>query len=377
MIYFRCYLEDYDAATADLSATEDGIYFRLLRHYYRTEKPIPIGRELIISRAMTAAERKAMLSVLSRHFTKQKDGWHNERANHEIAMATQARSNGAKGGNPWVKEHYNEPGFLYAIRAAEDGEVKVGITVDPARRLSEHRRDSGCREEILIVPVTEMGKAEASILATFADVARGEWLKLPKEREGELTAAMEVFRNGESVPSSYRKNLPKNGAGNVGQNVPEPERGLGQPNKPTSTKSPNSTTTSLSNHPSLNRCEGASPTPPTAETWEAYSTAYRMRYGTEPVRNARVNGQLANLVARLGASEAPQVAVYYLTHNRASYVRSNHAVGLLLADAEGLRTEWATSRKVSDTEARQADRTMATGNAFAPLIEQAKREAIA
>lgn len=111
--------------------------------------------------------------------------------------------------------------------------------------------------------------------------------------------------------------------------------------------------------------------------WEAYSSAYTMRYGTPPVRNARVNGQLAEFVKRLGAEEAPRVAVFYLTHNRAAYVRSQHAVGLMLADAEGLRTEWATSRSVSDTEARQADRTMATGNAFAPLIEQAKAKVAA
>lgn len=113
------------------------------------------------------------------------------------------------------------------------------------------------------------------------------------------------------------------------------------------------------------------PTGKTVETWSAYSAAYQRRYGVEPVRNAKVNGQLAGLVDRLGASEAPMVAGFYLTHSGALYVRAKHPTNLLLQDAEGLRTEWLTGRKVTDTEARNADRTQATGDVFGRLIEEA------
>ena len=89
--------------------------------------------------------------------------------------------------------------------------------------------------------------------------------------------------------------------------------------------------------------------------WAAYVDAYVDRYGTEPVRNAKVNGQMAQFVKRLPADEAPEVARWYVASNTALYVRSKHAVDLLLRDCEGLRTEWATSRRVTDTEARQAD----------------------
>jgi hypothetical protein len=76
-------------------------------------------------------------------------------------------------------------------------------------------------------------------------------------------------------------------------------------------------------------------------TWEAYSSAYEKRYRTAPVRNAMVNGQVSQLGKRLG-SEAPQVAVFYVTHRDKFYERNRHPVSLLLKDAEKLRTEWAT-----------------------------------
>lgn len=112
---------------------------------------------------------------------------------------------------------------------------------------------------------------------------------------------------------------------------------------------------------------------PTAAVWAAYSEAYDARYGQQPVRNASVNGILAQLVARLGA-EAPDVARFYVGHNKSFYVSCNHAVNALLKDAEGLRTQWATGRQVTHTQAHQADRTQATFNAFAPLLAEAAQE---
>lgn len=111
---------------------------------------------------------------------------------------------------------------------------------------------------------------------------------------------------------------------------------------------------------------------PTARTWDAYSEAYKTRYSTEPVRNATVNGQLAQLVARLGAIEAPQVAAWYLTHRNQFYVSCGHSVGVLVRDCEKLRTEWATGRQGTVTQAIQSDKTQSNFNAFAPLIAEAQ-----
>lgn len=90
------------------------------------------------------------------------------------------------------------------------------------------------------------------------------------------------------------------------------------------------------------------------------------------MRNATVNGQLAQLVGRLGADEAPHVAAWYVGHQNRFYVGAGHSVGVLLKDCEKLRTEWATGRQTTATQAMQADRTQTNFNAFAPLIAEAR-----
>lgn len=109
---------------------------------------------------------------------------------------------------------------------------------------------------------------------------------------------------------------------------------------------------------------------PALNVWDAYAEAYQARYGVQPVRNAKVNSQLRQLVDRIGA-DAPAVAAFFVTHNGSWYVSKAHSVGSLLNDAEKLRTEWATQRKVTQTEARQADAKQAQGDVWAKLLEEA------
>lgn len=111
---------------------------------------------------------------------------------------------------------------------------------------------------------------------------------------------------------------------------------------------------------------------PSAHAWVAYAEAYQARYGALPVRNAAVNGQLAQLVARIGAEEAPHVAAFYLTHRNGLYVNAMHPVNLLLRDCEKLRTEWATKTQMTRTQATMADRTQTNLNSFGPLIAAAE-----
>ncbi|RZL40154.1 MAG: hypothetical protein EOP35_01730 [Rubrivivax sp.] len=113
------------------------------------------------------------------------------------------------------------------------------------------------------------------------------------------------------------------------------------------------------------------PAPSTA-AWNAYADAYELRYRSEPVRNAMVNGQMAQVVARLGAQEAPHVATFFVGHNLQMYVRDMHPVGLLLRDAEKLRTEWATNRQMTATKALQTDKTATNFGAFQDLIAEAE-----
>jgi hypothetical protein len=121
------------------------------------------------------------------------------------------------------------------------------------------------------------------------------------------------------------------------------------------------------------RAKRSTAAPVSSETWGAYAFAYQGRYGAEPVRNARVNGQLAQFVGRIPADEAPAVAAFYVRHQNGLYVSAMHPVNLMLRDAEKLRTEWATNRQMTRTQGQQADKTQTNANAFGALIAEAQQ----
>lgn len=139
--------------------------------------------------------------------------------------------------------------------------------------------------------------------------------------------------------------------------------------EPSSSISLSISSSSSDSNSSLVEISPAEPSGPNTELnrkiWQAYSDAYFDRYGTEPVRNKAVNSKINQVGQRLG-SEAPDVARYFLGHDKSYYVSKMHDVGLLLSDAEALRTQWATGRKTSQTQAHQADQSSA-------LKEQLKR----
>jgi hypothetical protein len=122
--------------------------------------------------------------------------------------------------------------------------------------------------------------------------------------------------------------------------------------------------------PAVAAVEKAAPKVSSAESWEAYQDAYQHRYGVVPIRNATVNAQMAQVVKRLGETEAPEVAAFYVSHNDAFYVRQVHPVGMLLRDAEKLRTEWATGRRTTAAGARAIDQKQNAYNAVQEVLER-------
>lgn len=83
--------------------------------------------------------------------------------------------------------------------------------------------------------------------------------------------------------------------------------------------------------------------------WAAYRAAYEARWGVQPVRNAKVNSQVKQLVAALGA-EAPAVAAFFVGLDDKFLVDSCHEFGLLLAKAGAYRTKWATAGSGPSTD---------------------------
>ena len=112
-------------------------------------------------------------------------------------------------------------------------------------------------------------------------------------------------------------------------------------------------------------------------TWDAYSQAYTHRYGVEPTRNRKVNSQLKQFTERVPIEEAPAIVAFYLSHNNAYYLRTSHSTDALLKDAEKLRTEWQTGRKVTGRKALQDEQTATNfdnANRAIAILERRDRE---
>lgn len=108
-------------------------------------------------------------------------------------------------------------------------------------------------------------------------------------------------------------------------------------------------------------------------TWNAYADAYRHRYGQEPVRNARINGQLAQFVARVPQADAPHLAAWYCSHNGRWYCQKGHPIGALLADAESLHTQWRQGHMLTEAAARETDGLQKRGQQWQEFIEEGRR----
>lgn len=113
-------------------------------------------------------------------------------------------------------------------------------------------------------------------------------------------------------------------------------------------------------------------------TWTAYAKSYTQRHGVAPVRNAKVNANVRQLVQRLGHSEAPQVAAWFLAVNERNVVQAMHDLGFLLTRCEAYRTQWATGRQMTQTGAMQQDQTQSnatTADDAKALLRQMKGQA--
>ena len=93
MNYFEHHIGDYVAATSHLSFVEDAAYSRLIRIYYRDEKPLPLELKVVqrLAGARTREEKVAVETVLAEFFQASEDGWHSKRCDEEIARFREKR----------------------------------------------------------------------------------------------------------------------------------------------------------------------------------------------------------------------------------------------------------------------------------------------
>lgn len=90
-------------------------YTRLIRLYYRKEAPIPadIAQACRLIRASSTEERQAVETVLKEFFRLEKDGWHQDRCDREVASyqarVAHNRRVGKSGGRPRKSEEQKKP----------------------------------------------------------------------------------------------------------------------------------------------------------------------------------------------------------------------------------------------------------------------------
>ena len=101
--------------------------------------------------------------------------------------------------------------------------------------------------------------------------------------------------------------------------------------------------------------------------WDAYAVAYQKRYGTSPVRNAKTNSLIKQLVTRLG-DEAQYVVEFYVEHASSWYMKRAHCLEAAVGDAEKLHMEWVTNRRITNASAINADRKQAAGAALGEYL---------
>ena len=109
MHYYKFNIGDWILHTAHLSPQEEGIYLRLLNHYYDTEGPIPEETQSVIRRLRLTGFEEDVLAILDEYFQLNDGFWTHKRCEKEV-LAYQAktdtnRENGKKGGRPRGSGH--------------------------------------------------------------------------------------------------------------------------------------------------------------------------------------------------------------------------------------------------------------------------------
>ena len=114
MHYYKFNIKDWTRDTAHLSVEEEGVYRRLLDHYYESEQPISAETHSVVRRLRLAGHEASLGIILSEFFSLESDGYHHGRCDIEIAKyqakAEANRGNGRFGGRP-RKPIENPDGF--------------------------------------------------------------------------------------------------------------------------------------------------------------------------------------------------------------------------------------------------------------------------
>jgi uncharacterized protein YdaU (DUF1376 family) len=135
--YYEHHLGDYLRDTAHLSLIEDAIYRRLLDQYYIRERPLPADESECAKLARAGDERQAVVYVLTSFFELQPDGWHQPRADVEIAKFRDKSGKARNSANArWNAEPKDSERNANAMRTHSDGNALQTPDTTKSKRAS-------------------------------------------------------------------------------------------------------------------------------------------------------------------------------------------------------------------------------------------------
>jgi len=107
MHYYKFNMGDWHLHTSHLTLVEEAVYFRLVNHYYDTEKPFKQSEtQTLIRRLRLGNESVIVEQMLTEFFDLNSDNYVHARCEKEIKSfkkkAKVNKSNGAKGGRPRI-----------------------------------------------------------------------------------------------------------------------------------------------------------------------------------------------------------------------------------------------------------------------------------
>lgn len=274
-------------------------------------------------------------------------------------------------------EHKPSGRFFVGLRSsvtAPDQDAEFWGTGAPAVWFKQNRAD--CVKTVLASFPTRRAATEYESLETATHIMNPLCLNRRGSIEGGKPGANNLGANAAPAATAPANGAPPAAPAPVGANAapatPQTPREVGAAAAPGTVMEPPEGTAKESLPPA----KPAAPDAETAfqaacrETWSAYKEAYAIRYGTPPIRDAKVNSQIKQFVSRIGHDESPAVARFYVERVNEAYItRQVHDLGLLVKGASGYRTQWATNTTMTATRARQMDQSQTNHDAADEAVQ--------
>jgi uncharacterized protein YdaU (DUF1376 family) len=200
--YFELHLGDYEAATAHLSMLEDAAYCRMLRIYYRTERPLPADIKQVcrLVRAASKPERDAVQQVLDDFFTLQADGWHQARCDEELQRFQEGEpEREAKKANEEtrLKRHREERAALFKLLTEAGQHAPWNIKMEELRRLAAPYQPARATAAAMQAPPLPATAPATPATATQAPIPRHQ---TPDTNPQGLNTAVPVGTGADAPP---------------------------------------------------------------------------------------------------------------------------------------------------------------------------------